>query len=333
MHCLIYRTGTLGDALITIPALSAFRQKHPDVTCYTLLTNTPKGGGSTIGCSEVFSHFGLIDKTVFYRSPIHLFFLVLRNFFRRSYTHLLYLPGERAAFSYHRDVLLFKFGSGIKFKFQYFAPRQGLRNIPHGESSRLLAAVLECQTGQCGLLLKNILPRKGKMNLDGPWPTLGRDVSSVAVFCDAKSQPSQLANTRWLELFDVLEKSNVNRIMIFTRDSYLVERLKISYSSFEVFNNTFSFDHLINRIGGVDCAITLDSGPAHLAAMLGIPTLVVSSSRHHPSKWLPIGDKVSVFRSMIDCEECELLSCPKGNRCVDDAAKMCIQFLKKNNEI
>jgi heptosyltransferase-2 len=50
--------------------------------------------------------------------------------------------------------------------------------------------------------------------------------------------------------------------------------------------------------------ITNDTGTMHLAAMVGIPTVAIFSTRISPTHWLPIGDKVISLFSFEDCSFC-----------------------------
>ena len=50
--------------------------------------------------------------------------------------------------------------------------------------------------------------------------------------------------------------------------------------------------------------ITNDTGTMHLAAMVGIPTVAIFSTRLSPTHWLPIGEKVVSIFSLGDCSFC-----------------------------
>ena len=53
-----------------------------------------------------------------------------------------------------------------------------------------------------------------------------------------------------------------------------------------------------------------DSGPAQLAAYLGIPTAIVFSGTNDVSVWRPPGENVAIISHRVDCSPCELRSCP-----------------------
>ncbi len=53
-----------------------------------------------------------------------------------------------------------------------------------------------------------------------------------------------------------------------------------------------------------------DSGPAQIAARVGIPTVIVFSGTNDVSVWRPSGDNVAVLSYAVDCSPCELRFCP-----------------------
>lgn len=52
-----------------------------------------------------------------------------------------------------------------------------------------------------------------------------------------------------------------------------------------------------------------DSGPAHIAAALGVPVLCLFSGTNDPSEWGPRGGAVVILRKRVECEGCGLAEC------------------------
>lgn len=52
-----------------------------------------------------------------------------------------------------------------------------------------------------------------------------------------------------------------------------------------------------------------DSGPAHIAAALGVPVLCLFSGTNEPSEWGPRGAAAVVLRRRVECEGCGLAEC------------------------
>lgn len=53
-----------------------------------------------------------------------------------------------------------------------------------------------------------------------------------------------------------------------------------------------------------------DSGPAHLAAAVGTPVVVLFSGTNNPRQWRPHGDEVTVLRRVVACSPCHRQRCP-----------------------
>ncbi len=76
---------------------------------------------------------------------------------------------------------------------------------------------------------------------------------------------------------------------------------------------------LAGRIRHARVVITCDSGPAHLSAALGRPTLVLFFSTD-PSRTVPVGYAVRPVVAPVPCRPCFLRSCPIGYLCRDSIA-------------
>ena len=62
--------------------------------------------------------------------------------------------------------------------------------------------------------------------------------------------------------------------------------------------------------------VTNDSGPMHLAALVGTPCVAVFSARDFPNKWFPRGVGHTVLRSEVDCSPCLLEECLNDHLCL-----------------
>ncbi len=60
---------------------------------------------------------------------------------------------------------------------------------------------------------------------------------------------------------------------------------------------------------GADLFIGADSGPAHLAAALDTPVVVLFSGTNHAAQWQPRSDRVAVVRHDVACSPCHLRNC------------------------
>jgi len=66
-----------------------------------------------------------------------------------------------------------------------------------------------------------------------------------------------------------------------------------------------------------DLFIGADSGPAHIAAAAGTPSIVLSSGTNRVECWRPWGRQVRVLRCPVPCSPCHLKECPvPGHPCM-----------------
>jgi heptosyltransferase-2 len=76
-----------------------------------------------------------------------------------------------------------------------------------------------------------------------------------------------------------------------------------------------SLDELVGVLHRVDLLITNDTGPAHIAAALGRPTLVIFGPTN-PLTTRPFSELAQIVRQPPDCAPCMLRDCPIDHRCM-----------------
>jgi len=69
---------------------------------------------------------------------------------------------------------------------------------------------------------------------------------------------------------------------------------------------------------GADVLVGADSGPAHLAAAVDTPVVVLFSGTNSARQWKPCGESVVVVRHRVDCSPCHCRRCPRtGHPCMN----------------
>ena len=76
-----------------------------------------------------------------------------------------------------------------------------------------------------------------------------------------------------------------------------------------------SLDQIIAVLSLVDLVVTNDTGPAHIAAALGRPTLVIFGPTN-PLTTRPFAPEAEILRHPPDCAPCMLRDCPIDHRCM-----------------
>jgi heptosyltransferase-2 len=76
-----------------------------------------------------------------------------------------------------------------------------------------------------------------------------------------------------------------------------------------------TIDQLTSILAVVDLVVTNDTGPAHIAAALGRPTLVIFGPTN-PLTTRPFSGQAEILRHPPDCAPCMLRDCPIDHRCM-----------------
>lgn len=335
---LVFRTGHLGDMIVSLPALWAIRKQWPSAHL-TLLSDVHPGSSVVLG-SEIFRGAALFDAFVHYDAPtagargwrtaVERVRLLMR-LRGGGYGTLFYLaPSIRTREQVERDRRFFK-AAGVQtiYGIDHFPP------VPYGSKAPLPAAGHEADL---------LLARLRADGLDVPAPGQGSlELGLGAAELQAVEQwlatlpgdggrrwigigpASKMPSKRWpLERFrDVVAR------LIARHDVWPVifggpeERATVApllAAWGRGFNAAGALGLRAAAFALKRCALFLgnDSGAMHLAAAGGVPCVAVFSSRDWPGAWYPYGVEQRVFRSAIDCEGCYLEEClERRNECLD----------------
>jgi heptosyltransferase-2 len=82
-----------------------------------------------------------------------------------------------------------------------------------------------------------------------------------------------------------------------------------------VLNGKTSLETLIGVISESSLVLTNDSGPMHIAAALGVPTVAVFGPTDDVATG-PYGRRTRIVREPVDCSPCMLRDCPIDHRCM-----------------
>ena len=80
---------------------------------------------------------------------------------------------------------------------------------------------------------------------------------------------------------------------------------------------------LIELLRMSEGCVTNDTGTMHLAAMIGIPTVAIFSTRISPTHWFPVGEKVVSIFSLNDCSFCYNDDC-RETKCLRNIDVSCV---------
>jgi heptosyltransferase-2 len=130
----------------------------------------------------------------------------------------------------------------------------------------------------------------------------------------AKRWPSE----RYAQLADRLIEELGARVLLIGSPAELAISLKVSSSMRHkpvILTGRTELSQLIAILSVVDLLVTNDTGPAHIAPALGVPTLVVFGPTN-PLTTRPFSPLAELVRHPPDCAPCMLRDCPIDHRCM-----------------
>jgi heptosyltransferase II len=107
------------------------------------------------------------------------------------------------------------------------------------------------------------------------------------------------------------------------------DRLKMEAA---VLSGKTSLEMLIGVLAESSLMITNDSGPMHIAAALGVPTVAIFGSTDEKATG-PYGPRTRIVKHAVDCSPCLLRECPIDHRCmnlvtVDDVCRAARELIR-----
>jgi len=100
------------------------------------------------------------------------------------------------------------------------------------------------------------------------------------------------------------------------KERSIAERIQgLMRSRVAVLNGKTSLETLIGVISEASLVLTNDSGPMHIAAALGVPTVAVFGPTDDVATG-PYGRRTRIVREPVDCSPCMLRDCPIDHRCM-----------------
>lgn len=313
---LVVAPNWLGDAVMATPFLLILRRAVP-------------GAAVTLLCgeyvSEVFRRSSAVDRLITYdrrrklRSALPALgrnrpdggwetcYVLPRSF---SSALLGFLSGARRRIGYRgegRDILLTDSLGGAGYRAEHLS-------IVY---ARLIGRVAGAHIGDVPLPV--VVPPYGWAGIAGDMETGGGYyvLAPGATYGSAKIWPCE----RYAELAGMIAaRTGWSAVVIGTagQREFAGRLLDSTEASGRNLAGELSSADLLSVIRGGRLIIGNDSGPVHLSAAMGRPTVAIFGSTS-PAWTAPRGASVRIVSSDIDCEPCFERDCPKGDpRCLTD---------------
>lgn len=154
-----------------------------------------------------------------------------------------------------------------------------------------------------------------KLPINNVYLPIDKSELSRAIILHPKSKGSALEwpIEKYVELGSELVKNGKTVLITGTESEGIVIRNHFAFSS-QIIDLTgkLSLPELIALVSMVKVIVACSTGPIHIAAVLGTPTIALFSSRKpiHPGRWRPLGNRAATLVFNPDCPDCK-----KGKVC------------------
>jgi heptosyltransferase-3 len=323
-RALVYRPGSLGDTLVSLPAIAEIRRKYPEHRL-TLLTEGQVAGSARVSPWSILKETGWFDDVCFYAvKPASagdrwhnlsvamrlrgigyhdIFSLAPPRTTRQLRIHSYIFRGVVGARRYHAAGRAAWPPSEMEAAPVEHEGLRLLRIVDPAASADALGsfrlAVPDSERAMGRGLLNELGVRSDQM-LIGVGPGSGRSATAwpaerFAAVGSALLQ--QFRNVVLLAIGGSGERRLCGELCTAwgPRSHNLAGRLSV-FGSASVLTQCATF------IGN-------DSGPTHLAAMVGIPCVAIFSARNAPGQWEPLGANHIVLEDRPECAGCMLDEC------------------------
>lgn len=343
---LIYRLGSLGDMLIALPALHLVRRAFPCAE-RRLLTNVPVHAKAP-AAAAVLDGSGLVDGYLRYvagtrnlRALVGLWWEMVR--YRPEV--VVYLAAGRGVIAARRDLRFFRL-CGVR-RVVGVPLTEGMQSNFYGaepgseQAERLLReAALESEAAR---LTRNIASLgEARLGVQANWSmhltaaehgraaVMTRDADAwpgrpIAVSVGTKVQAKDWGRENWQTLLTRLAAETPGRPLFLlgapeeSQASAFAAAGWVAHGGGPVVNlcGLLSPRESAAAIARAELFLGHDSGPMHLAAAVGTPSVAIFAARNIPRQWFPFGNKHAVVYHRVDCWGCGLETCvEQRKRCI-----------------
>jgi heptosyltransferase-2 len=316
-------TNWVGDAVMTVPALRALRRLLPDAEITLVIRPWARG---------VFTDQKFVDNVLVYdRRNAFSVINQIRAWKSREFDLALLFQN-----AFEAAVIPFFAGVPIRLGYATESRQKLLTNpvpLPDWRSSEhevfyylyLVAALEQALFGSNTLFEHEpdigleLAESKGEDARKLLFQSGLTDESSIIAICPGSinSRAKRWPAERFAKLGDELIEQGKQVLLIGSKDeedvtSDVTSRMR---NAPVVLTGKTTLDQLIGVLSISSLVVTNDTGPAHIAASLGRPTLVIFGPTN-PLTTRPFSSQAEILRHPPDCAPCMLRDCPIDHRCM-----------------
>jgi len=316
-------TNWVGDSLMTVPALRALRRVLPDAEITLVIRPSAQG---------IFSEADFVDDVLLYdRKGVFSVIPQVREWRRRKFDLAVLFQN---AF----EAALIPFLAGVPLRLGYATEsRQALLthplDLPDWRSSRhevfyylyLVTALEQMLFGastifetdpDASIQISEVRKSAAKELLRAHGV---REDEPVVALCPGSinSRAKRWPAEAYAALADRLIDTQRQVLLIGSKEEADVSREVTSRMRHQpiVLTGQTTLDQITAVLAGVDLIVTNDTGPAHIGAALGRPTIVIFGPTN-PLTTRPFSPAAEILRHPPDCAPCMLRDCPIDHRCM-----------------
>lgn len=320
---LVLKLDHMGDFILSLPAISKLRARYPDAKLDVVVGSWNEAIAKSLGIFNRIYHLDWIKRDMSDRSgkdleEVKQFQSKLNRYdfaidLRRQRDTRFILSGIRADIkigyeSFDKDV-----DGGLDIVLPSYTDIQ-FSSTPMNKKhiAQQMIALVDALPGDTNDFLS--LPEfPGKKK---PVP------GTVGVFPTAGSALREWGPSNFSKLIELLENADdARKIRVFFANDRERKAFNIKAGGkIELYTN-LSFQELVGKLSGCSACVANNSGGAHLASYLGVPTVGIYSGQETIAEWAPPFGEALVLHRNAFCCPChwhEKAACQNGFFCLED---------------
>jgi ADP-heptose:LPS heptosyltransferase len=326
---LVFRTGNIGDILNALPTFDAIRRRFP--AAYICLLTSPGPSGRP-GAADILPIGKWFDDYIAY----HLHEtggwkgrMRLLHHLQSSRFDLFIDCNELVGYKSVVRNLIFarmaksRYASGFSLHHQPFFERAQMQHAaPYRESERLYSFVsqdLQLDTFRTVRLPVSDDARTSVRRLLASL-NIDFDQDYIVMHVGAKRPTNRWPAERYVEVADAIA-SRLGLPLVLTGSPPELPLLESVASQtrnrLAILCGQLSLSELPALLEGATLYVGNDTGPMHVAAAVGTPTVSIFSARDFPERWYPVGNNHIIFRGDAPCSPCFKEVCDRDLLCMD----------------
>ena len=322
---LVFRTGSLGDTCVAIPAFRLIRQSFENADIH-VLTNFPVGEGvKAAPLKMVIGESGLVDG--YFEYPLGMASWKSTGRCASELRKwrpdvLVYLMPRRGRRQLLRDFIFFRYVVGVRrivgLSFDRMANEwkwNAVQKIFEPEAHRLVRNLAEL--GEIDLSSKSawdlgLQPDEiiQATRLLENWPGAA---DYIVCAMGTKFDTKDWGEDRWEEWAKMLARDypRLGLVLIGVSDEYERSERVARHWCGPTLNlcGKLTPRESAEALRHARCFVGHDSGPMHLAAATGLPCVAIFSAQDKPGIWFPYGTQHQIIYHKTDCFGCMLEVC------------------------